>query len=220
MSSKYGGHGGAIVNLSSVAARLGAPGEYVDYAASKGAIDTLTIGLAREVAAEGVRVNAVRPGIIYTDIHASGGMADRVDRMKDLIPMRRGGQADEVARILWLLRRSQARDRPIVDVTGGADRARLDHRLPPPARLLLFNRLDPEFHCRYDSHRVGRGFGIAINKVDRRRLVAHCVGIAWFSSLLRQWRFLTPAVSPATSCWSRGRVIDTRARPTRERIAD
>ena len=81
MSTRHGGTGGAIVNLSSVAARLGAPGEYVDYAASKGAIDTLTIGLAREVATEGIRVNAVRPGIIYTDIHASGGVPDRVERL-------------------------------------------------------------------------------------------------------------------------------------------
>jgi len=104
MSILRGGNGGAIVNVSSAASRLGSPGEYVDYAASKGAIDTFTIGLAREVAAEGIRVNAVRPGIIYTDIHASGGMPDRVERMKDNIPMRRGGDASEVATaILWLL---------------------------------------------------------------------------------------------------------------------
>jgi NAD(P)-dependent dehydrogenase (short-subunit alcohol dehydrogenase family) len=104
MSSRHGGSGGAIVNVSSAAARLGSPGEYVDYAASKGAVDTLTIGLAREVATEGIRVNAVRPGIIYTDIHASGGEPGRVDRMKDTIPMKRGGRPEEVAAaILWLL---------------------------------------------------------------------------------------------------------------------
>lgn len=104
MSTKQGGRGGAIVNVSSVAARLGSPGEYIDYAASKGAIDTMTIGLAKEVAAEGIRVNAVRPGFIYTDIHASGGEANRVERVKNSIPMQRGGQAVEVAHaILWLL---------------------------------------------------------------------------------------------------------------------
>ena len=104
MSTKYGGTGGAIVNVSSGAARLGSPGEYVDYAASKGAIDTFTIGLAKEVATEGVRVNAVRPGVIYTDLHASGGEPQRVDRVKATVPMRRGGEVDEVAHaILWLL---------------------------------------------------------------------------------------------------------------------
>ena len=104
MSTRYGGTGGAIVNLSSTAARLGAPDEYVDYAASKGAIDTFTVGLAREVAAEGIRVNAVRPGVIYTDIHASGGEPQRVDRVKASVPMQRGGQVEEVAHaILWLL---------------------------------------------------------------------------------------------------------------------
>ncbi len=103
MSTRNDGKGGAIVNVSSVAARLGGPHEYVDYAASKGAIDTMTIGLATEVAAEGIRVNAVRPGLIYTDIHASGGEAGRVDRLKDGVPMKRGGTAEEVARvILWL----------------------------------------------------------------------------------------------------------------------
>lgn len=103
MSTKRGGAGGTIVNVSSVAARLGGPNEYVDYAASKGAIDTMTIGLAKEVAAEGVRVNAVRPGLIYTDIHASGGEPGRVDRLKNGVPMQRGGTAEEVARvILWL----------------------------------------------------------------------------------------------------------------------
>jgi NAD(P)-dependent dehydrogenase (short-subunit alcohol dehydrogenase family) len=104
MSTRHGGKGGSIVNVSSVAARLGSPGEYVDYAAAKGAVDTLTIGLAKEVAAEGIRVNAVRPGFIYTDIHASGGEPGRVDRLKDAIPMKRGGQPEEVANaILWLL---------------------------------------------------------------------------------------------------------------------
>jgi NAD(P)-dependent dehydrogenase (short-subunit alcohol dehydrogenase family) len=103
MSTKRGGAGGAIVNVSSVAARLGGPNEYVDYAASKGAMDTMTIGLAKEVAGEGIRVNAVRPGLIYTDIHASGGEPGRVDRLKDGVPMKRGGSAQEVARvILWL----------------------------------------------------------------------------------------------------------------------
>lgn len=104
MSTRHGGKGGAIVNLSSVASVVGGSGEYIDYAASKGAIDTFTIGLAREVATEGIRVNAVRPGIIDTDIHASGGQPDRVERMKGMVPMQRAGTADEVARaVLWLL---------------------------------------------------------------------------------------------------------------------
>jgi NAD(P)-dependent dehydrogenase (short-subunit alcohol dehydrogenase family) len=104
MSTRWGGMGGAIVNLSSVAASTGSPGEYVDYAAAKGAIDTFTRGLAQEVALEGIRVNAVRPGFIYTDIHASGGEPNRVDRVKAFVPMRRGGTADEVAQaIVWLL---------------------------------------------------------------------------------------------------------------------
>jgi NAD(P)-dependent dehydrogenase (short-subunit alcohol dehydrogenase family) len=104
MSTARGGRGGAIVNVSSAASRLGSAGEYVDYAASKGAIDTLTIGLAREVAAEGIRVNAVRPAFIDTDIHASGGEPGRIERLKSSIPMQRGGQPEEVARaILWLL---------------------------------------------------------------------------------------------------------------------
>ncbi|MEM7063432.1 MAG: SDR family oxidoreductase [Cyanobacteria bacterium P01_B01_bin.77] len=104
MSTHHGGSGGAIVNVSSVAARLGAPGEYVDYAASKGAIDTMTVGLAKEVAADGIRVNAVRPGFIYTDIHTDGGEPNRVDRVKKSLPMQRGGQPMEVAQaILWLL---------------------------------------------------------------------------------------------------------------------
>lgn len=104
LSTKRGGRGGAIVNVSSGASRLGAPGEYVDYAASKGAVDTFTVGLAKEVADEGIRVNAVRPGFIYTDIHASGGEPGRVDRVKHFVPMRRGGTPEEVAHaILWLL---------------------------------------------------------------------------------------------------------------------
>lgn len=104
MSTKHGGTGGSIVNVSSVAARTGSPNEYVDYAASKGAIDTFTVGLAQEVAAEGIRVNAVRPGFIYTDMHASGGEPGRVDRVRQFVPMKRGGTAEEVAHaILWLL---------------------------------------------------------------------------------------------------------------------
>lgn len=104
MSHRHGGQGGAIVNVSSAAARLGAPGEYVDYAASKGAVDTLTTGLALEVAAQGIRVNGVRPGFIYTQMHASGGEPGRVDRVKSLLPMQRGGQPEEVAQaIAWLL---------------------------------------------------------------------------------------------------------------------
>jgi len=103
MSEKNGGSGGAIVNVSSMAARLGGPGEYIDYAASKGAVDTMTIGLAKEVAAEGIRVNAVRPGLIETDIHASGGVPDRVERLASSVPLERGGTAEEVAgAILWL----------------------------------------------------------------------------------------------------------------------
>ncbi len=104
MSTRHGGKGGSIVNVSSVAARLGGPGQYVDYGASKGAIDTFTVGLAKEVATEGVRVNAVRPGIIETDIHASGGQPDRAQQMAPLVPMQRAGSADEVANtIVWLL---------------------------------------------------------------------------------------------------------------------
>ena len=121
MSTVHGGAGGAIVNLSSVAARLGSPGLYVDYAASKGAIDTFTIGLAREVAAEGIRVNAVRPGIIDTDIHASGGQPGRAQAAAALIPMQRPGSADEVAAaVVWLLS-DEARytTGAIVDVSGG-----------------------------------------------------------------------------------------------------
>jgi len=104
MSTRHGGAGGAIVNVSSVAARVGSPGEYVDYAAAKGAVDALTLGLSKEVAEEGIRVNAVRPGFIYTEIHASGGEPGRVDRVKAFVPMKRGGQPEEVATaILWLL---------------------------------------------------------------------------------------------------------------------
>jgi NAD(P)-dependent dehydrogenase (short-subunit alcohol dehydrogenase family) len=104
MSINRGGRGGAIVNVSSVAARLGSAGEYVDYAASKGALDTFTIGLAQEVAADGIRVNAVRPGFIYTEMHASGGEPARVDRVKAFVPLKRGGTSEEVAAaIMWLL---------------------------------------------------------------------------------------------------------------------
>ncbi len=121
MSRRHGGAGGAIVNVSSIAAILGAPGEYVDYAASKGAIDTLTVGLAREVAAEGLRVNAVRPGVIRTDIHASGGEPGRVERVKSAVPMKRGGEPEEVARaILWLLSsESSYCTGTFIDVSGG-----------------------------------------------------------------------------------------------------
>jgi NAD(P)-dependent dehydrogenase (short-subunit alcohol dehydrogenase family) len=121
MSTNHGGSGGAIVNVSSMAARLGAPGEYVDYAASKGAIDTLTIGLAREVAAEGIRVNAVRPGVIYTDLHASGGEPGRVDRVKSGVPMKRGGSPEEVAEaILWLASdEASYTTGTFIDVSGG-----------------------------------------------------------------------------------------------------
>ncbi len=121
MSTKHGGTGGAIVNLSSKAALLGSPGQYVDYAASKGAIDTFTIGLAREVAAEGVRVNGVRPGIIDTDIHASGGEPDRATQAAGMIPMQRPGTADEVAAaIVWLLSDAASYTTgALIDVAGG-----------------------------------------------------------------------------------------------------
>lgn len=121
LSTKYGHGGGAIVNLSSAAARLGSPGQYVDYAAAKGAIDVFTIGLAKEVATEGIRVNAVRPGIIETDIHASGGIPDRVAQMAPLVPMQRAGSADEVAQaIVWLLSdASSYTTGAVIDVTGG-----------------------------------------------------------------------------------------------------
>jgi NAD(P)-dependent dehydrogenase (short-subunit alcohol dehydrogenase family) len=121
MSTKHGGAGGAIVNVSSAAARLGSPGEYVDYAASKGALDTMTIGLAREVADEGIRVNGVRAGFIYTEIHASGGEPNRVERVKALVPMLRGGQPDEVAHAILFLVSSAASytTGSFIDVTGG-----------------------------------------------------------------------------------------------------
>ena len=121
LSTRHGGAGGAIVNVSSAAARLGSAGEYVDYAASKGALDTLTIGLAKEVAGEGIRVNAVRPGFIYTDMHADGGEPGRVDRVKSAVPMQRGGQPEEVAAaILWLLSDAASfTTGSFIDVAGG-----------------------------------------------------------------------------------------------------
>ena len=121
MSTKYGGKGGSIVNLSSGAAKYGSPGEYVDYAASKAAIDTLTIGLVKEVAEEGIRVNAVRPGFIDTEIHQSGGEPDRMERVRTLVPMKRVGQADEVAdAIMWLLSdKASYTTGTILDVSGG-----------------------------------------------------------------------------------------------------
>ena len=121
MSTVHGGAGGVIVNLSSAAARLGSPGQYVDYAAAKGAVDVFTLGLAREVAAEGIRVNAVRPGIIDTEIHASGGQPGRVAQLAPQVPMRRAGSADEVAQaIVWLLSAdSSYTTGSVLDVTGG-----------------------------------------------------------------------------------------------------
>jgi NAD(P)-dependent dehydrogenase (short-subunit alcohol dehydrogenase family) len=121
MSTRHGGAGGAIVNVSSIASRIGGPNEYVDYAASKGAIDTLTLGLSREVAEEGIRVNAVRPGVIDTEIHASGGEPGRVERVRHAVPMKRGGTAEEVAQaILWLLSSEASYTTgALVDVTGG-----------------------------------------------------------------------------------------------------
>jgi NAD(P)-dependent dehydrogenase (short-subunit alcohol dehydrogenase family) len=121
MSSRHGGEGGSIVNVSSAAARLGAPGQYVDYAAAKGAIDAFTIGLAKEVAAEGIRVNAVRPGLIETEIHASGGLPNRVKDLQHLVPAQRGGSAEEVAEaIVWLLSDSASyTTMSLLDVSGG-----------------------------------------------------------------------------------------------------
>lgn len=121
MSVKLGGKGGAIVNVSSVASRLGAPAEYIDYAASKGALDSFTLGLSKEVADQGIRVNSVRPGFIYTDIHAGGGEPGRVDRIKDSIPMKRGGQPEEVAQaILWLLsEQASYATGTFIDLAGG-----------------------------------------------------------------------------------------------------
>jgi NAD(P)-dependent dehydrogenase (short-subunit alcohol dehydrogenase family) len=121
MSTRHGGSGGSIVNLSSAASRIGSPGQYVDYAASKGAIDTFTLGLAKEVAAEGVRVNAVRPGIIDTDIHASGGQPDRARQVAPQVPMQRAGTALEVAQaVVWLMGQNASYTTgALLDVTGG-----------------------------------------------------------------------------------------------------
>lgn len=121
MSTRHGGEGGSIVNVSSAASRLGSPGQYVDYAAAKGAVDTFTIGLAKEVAAEGVRVNAVRPGLIETEIHASGGLPNRVNELKHQVPMQRGGTAEEVAQaIVWLLSDAASyTTMSLLDVSGG-----------------------------------------------------------------------------------------------------
>ncbi len=121
MSTRYGGAGGAIVNVSSAAARLGAPGQYVDYAAAKGAIDTFTLGLAKEVAAEGIRVNAVRPGIIDTEIHASGGLPHRARELAPQLPMLRPGTAQEVAEsMVWLLGDNASYTTgALLDVAGG-----------------------------------------------------------------------------------------------------
>ena len=121
MSTKFNGNGGSIVNLSSIGSRTGSPFEYVDYATSKGAIDTFTLGIAKEVAGEGIRVNAVRPGLVYTDIHTSGGESGRVDRLRDKIPLKRGGQAEEVAEaVLWFLsEKSSFTTGSFIDVSGG-----------------------------------------------------------------------------------------------------
>jgi NAD(P)-dependent dehydrogenase (short-subunit alcohol dehydrogenase family) len=121
MSYRHNGAGGVVINVSSASARLGSPNEYVDYAASKGALETFTIGLAKEVAREGIRVNGIRPGHIYTEMHASGGEPGRVDRVKDSIPMGRGGQPEEVARaILWLAgAEASFVTGTFLDVTGG-----------------------------------------------------------------------------------------------------
>lgn len=121
MSTRHGGSGGAIVNLSSAASRLGSAHQYVDYAAAKGAVDAFTLGLAKEVAAEGIRVNAVRPGLIDTDIHASGGLPDRVQQLAHQVPMQRGGTAQEVAHtILWLLSEEASyTTMSLVEVSGG-----------------------------------------------------------------------------------------------------
>lgn len=121
MSTRHGGSGGAIVNVSSAASRLGAPGQYVDYAAAKGAIDVLTIGLAKEVAGDGIRVNAVRPGLIETEIHASGGIPDRVKQLAYQVPMQRGGTAEEVAQaIVWLLSAEASyTTMSLIEVSGG-----------------------------------------------------------------------------------------------------
>ena len=121
MSHRHGGRGGTVINISSASARLGSPNEYVDYAASKGAVETFTTGFAKEVARQGIRVNCIRPGHIYTDMHASGGEPGRVDRVRDSIPMGRGGQPDEVARaVLWLASdEASFITGTFLDVTGG-----------------------------------------------------------------------------------------------------
>lgn len=121
MSTKHGGTGGTIVNVSSAASRIGSPNEYIDYAASKGAMDTMTRGLSLELANEGIRVNSVRPGLVFTDIHASGGEANRVDRLKTKIPLQRGGQPQEVAEaILWLAsEKSSYVTGSFIDASGG-----------------------------------------------------------------------------------------------------
>ena len=121
MSKKHGGAGGSIVNISSIAARIGAPGQYVDYAAAKAAVDTLTIGLSKEVGAEGIRVNAIRPGVIKTDIHASGGDPGRADRIGATAPLQRAGEAEEIARaVLWLASDEASYTAgAILDITGG-----------------------------------------------------------------------------------------------------
>jgi NAD(P)-dependent dehydrogenase (short-subunit alcohol dehydrogenase family) len=121
MSTRHGGEGGAIVNVGSAASRIGSPDEYIDYAASKGAIDTMTIGLAKEVATEGIRVNCVRPGPIHTDIHASGGEPNRIERIKGAVPMKRGGNPEEVAHaIVWLLSdEASYTTGALLDVAGG-----------------------------------------------------------------------------------------------------
>lgn len=121
MSTKYGGNGGSIVNLSSAAARIGSPNEFIDYAASKGAIDAMTLGLSKEVGGEGIRVNAVRPGLIHTDIHASSGQPDRIERLQQFVPMGRGGSAEEVAEaVVWLISPAASYvTGALVDVAGG-----------------------------------------------------------------------------------------------------
>jgi NAD(P)-dependent dehydrogenase (short-subunit alcohol dehydrogenase family) len=121
MSTRHGGQGGSIVNLSSAAARLGSPGQYLDYAAAKGAIDSFTLGLAKEIAGEGIRVNAIRPGLIDTEIHASGGLPNRVKDLEHLVPAKRGGSAMEVAQaIVWLLSdEASYTTMSLIDVSGG-----------------------------------------------------------------------------------------------------
>jgi NAD(P)-dependent dehydrogenase (short-subunit alcohol dehydrogenase family) len=121
LSTRYGGNGGSIVNVSSMASRLGSPNEYIDYAASKGAVDAMTTGLSKETASEGIRVNGVRPGLIYTEMHASSGEAGRVERLQNTVPMGRGGQPEEVANaIMWFLSdASSYATGAFIDVAGG-----------------------------------------------------------------------------------------------------